>query len=221
LKSPNTKVTISSKNSSKEVNSEIELKKSDEISNLFTTKNIIIGIVVLIGLSYFVFFETGKAQKNKFECNSFEDCLSKYNFEGAYHYYGKYDGVKDPKGKYFNFKKLISAQVNFWCNQKEYEKAFSVLNEHTMMSVYNLQTDDEKANDSYNEEAGFMNSQIEYMIDQMIITNVDKGTIVKYAKAMKPIVIGDENNTSIFGGYDSYVLTDKPYETALKRIYRK
>lgn len=221
LKKSNSKVSISPNNNSKKVNSEIEEKEIDEVSNLFTTKNILIGIVVLIGLGCFVLFGTEKVQKNKFGCYSFEDCLSKYNFEGAYHYYGKYDGAKDPKGKYFNFKKLISAQVNFWCNQKEYEKAFSILNEHTMMSVYNLQTDDEKANDSYNEEAGFMNSQLEYMIDQMIVTNVDKGTIKKYAKAMKPIVIGDENNTSIFGGYDSYVLSDRPYETALKRIFRK
>ena len=90
-----------------------------------------------------------------------------------------------------------------------------------MMSVYNLQTDDENANDRYNDEAGFMNSQLEYMINQMIVSDLDKGTIKKYAKAMKPIVIGDENNTSIFGGYNSYVLSDRPYENVMKRIFKK
>ena len=184
----------------------------------------IVAIVAIVAYLIYNYFQEEAADKevaNRFGCESFEDCLGKYKFDGAYHYYAKFDGEKDPETKYINFKKLISAQVNFWCNQKEYEKAFSILNEYTMMSVYNLQTDDDDANDKYNDEAGFMNSQLEYMINQMIVSDLDKGTIKKYAKAMKPIVIGDENNTSIFGGYNSYVLSDRPYENVMKRIFKK
>jgi len=148
---------------------------------------IALSLLVLLGLviGYFVYNENQDEQKvaDSFGCESFEDCLSKYKFEGAYHYYNEIDGEVDPDEKYFNFKKLISAQVNYWCGEKDFEKAFTILNEHTMMETYNLQTDDETANDKYNEEAGFMNSQLEFIIGQMLVGGEEKGTILKYLAA--------------------------------------
>jgi hypothetical protein len=87
-----------------------------------------------------------------------------------------------------------------------------------MMATYNLQTDDETANDEYNEEAGFMNSQLEFIIGQMLVSGEEKGTILKYAKSLKPIVIGNEDDTSMFGGYNSYVLSNQPYDDAIDKI---
>jgi hypothetical protein len=158
---------------------------------------------------------------NGFGCESFEDCLGKYKFEGAYHYYAEIDGEDDPESKEVNFKKLISAQVNFWCGQKDFEKAYSILNEYTMVASYNLQTDDESANDKYNDEAGFMNSQMEFIIIQMLVCSQPKAKILKYAKSLKPIVVGNEDDTSIFGGYNSYVLSNQPYDDAVTKIKKK
>jgi hypothetical protein len=87
-----------------------------------------------------------------------------------------------------------------------------------MMASYKLNTDDEKANDSYNEEAGFMNSQLEFIINEMLIEGIDKKTIKKFAVGMKPIVIGDNNNISFLGEFNSYVLSDRPYKEIIKRI---
>jgi hypothetical protein len=184
---------------------------------------IILVLIVLLVPSYFgyKYYNDQKKLTDKLGCESFEDCLSKYKFEGAYHYYEEIEDKPFSDEKYFSFKKLISAQVNYWCNQKDFQKAYTVLNEHTMMATYNLKTDDESDNDEYNEEAGFMNSQLEYIIGQMLVNGEEKTTIVKYAKSLKPIVVGNVNDKSIFGGYDSYVLSNQPYDAAVFKINKK
>ena len=189
------------------------------------TMKVLLSILLLIILvsSYFgyKYYQDQEKLAVSFGCESFEDCLSKYKFDGAYHYYGEIDSKVDPDAKYFNFKKLISAQVNYWCGQKDFEKAFTILNEHTMMATYNLQTDDESANDKYNEEAGYMNSQLEFIIGQMLVNGDEKSIILKYAKSLKPIVIGNIDDKSIFGGYNSYVLSNQPFDDAVSKVNRK
>lgn len=178
--------------------------------------------LIIISISLLVFsifyFDKSDLSQDKPSCNSFDACISSYDFETAYVFYNEIDGKNDPSAKYFSFKKLISAQVNFWCGKKDFKKAFNILNEHTMMASYKLNTDDEKANDSYNEEAGFMNSQLEFIINEMLIEGIDKKTIKKFAVGMKPIVIGDNNNISFLGEFNSYVLSDRPYKEIIKRI---
>lgn len=202
-----------------ESSSEPTKKMTNSEKNTARALLLLVLLIVAIGGYFgFQYYQGQKKIADNFGCESFEDCLSKYKFEGAYHYYNEIDGKVDPDGKYFNFKKLISAQVNYWCGQKDFEKAFTILNEHTMMATYNLQTDDETANNEYNEEAGFMNSQLEFIIGQMLVSSEPKAKILKYAKSLKPIVIGNEDDTSMFGGYDSYVLSNQPYDDAVSKI---
>ena len=114
------------------------------------------------------------------------------------------------------FKKLISGQVNYWCTQKNFEKAVHILKEYTITATYNLSENTE--NDKYNEEAGFVNAQLDNIIGQMIISGIEKNKIKNYAKSYKPIVVGNEKDKSLLGNYNSYLLSNQPYEDAIKRI---
>jgi hypothetical protein len=61
-------------------------------------------IAAVGGYFGFQYYQGQKKIADNFGCESFEDCLSKYKFEGAYHYYNEIDGKVDPDGKYVNFK---------------------------------------------------------------------------------------------------------------------
>lgn len=184
---------------------------------------IISASVLFLGLSVGLWYYLSlKNIHEKYGCNSFDDCLTTYNFEGAYYFYNQEADLdkleKFIKGdkKYIMFKKLISAQVNYWCTQKNFEKAIHILKEYTITATYNLS---EKAeNDEYNEEVGFVNAQLDNIIGQMMISGIDKVKIKKYAKSFKPIVVGNEKDKSLLGNYNSYLLSNQPYEDAVKRI---
>ena len=55
----------------------------------------------------------------------------------------------------------------------------------------------------------------------MLVCSQPKAKILKYAKSIKPIVVGNEDDTSIFGGYNSYVLSNQPYDDAVTKIKKK
>ena len=157
---------------------------------------------------------------NKFGCENFDDCLSKYKFEGSYYYMSKLpEGTTDFKEeKNSMMKRLIASQISYWTREKNYEKAYNILQELVINAKYNLNTDDKKENIPYNEEVSFYNNLLEDIVNKMIVDKEPKETILLYCKSFKSIAIGDESNKGFFGGYKSYILSDEPYKNALVKI---
>lgn len=202
-------------------------------------KNKIEFIFRLFGLLIFtLFISCGDKKtdelKEKYHCDSFEDCLSKNEFDGAYAFYslkkqeveqilknqGNMESYKmesvDALNK--NYQQLISAQFSFWVKQKKFETAFNVLQEFNFEAKYNLNTDDEDENVKYNEEVSFYNNLLDTLINKMIVESQPKNILLLYSKSFKPIVIGDENNKGILGGFNSYVLSDQPCKSAIEKV---
>lgn len=172
--------------------------------------------------------------KEKYHCDSFQDCLSKNEFDGAYAFYslkkqeveamgsmtagGANEKRKKAEELNQNYQQLISAQFSFWVKQKNFETAFNVLQEFNFEAKYNLNTDDEDENLQYNEEVTFYNNLLDTLINKMIVESQPKNIVFLYCKSFKPTVKGDENNKGLLGGFNSYVLSNDPYKLALEKI---
>lgn len=65
----------------------------------------------------------------KYNCSSLDDCLWKYEFEGARAYLSlkKESGYVHREGAEIN--KILDAEANYWVKEKEYKKALSVIDE--------------------------------------------------------------------------------------------
>jgi Skp family chaperone for outer membrane proteins len=186
----------------------------------FRVYHLMMILVGVLGILVIIFSSISSYQKGqgdliaKYGCTSFDDCLSQYQFDGAYHFYSSsYESQKQEQ-----LRKLISAQVTFWSDKNDYQKAYSILSEYTFEHSPKLSTDDKSANDNYNTEASFYNDQINELVAKMKIADEPLELILKYAKLFKPIVIGNENDKGFFGGFNSYVLSEQPYEKALEKI---
>jgi hypothetical protein len=156
-----------------------------------------------------------QSPEEKYGCSNFQDCLSKYEFDGAYYFYSK-----DPLKSKEMLMELISSQVSYWSKEKNFEKAYDVLHEYKIEADYNLNTDDaeNEKNIAYNNQANFYNNLLDDLINKMLITDQPKETILNYCKAFKPVVVGNEKNKGFFGGYNSYELSNSPYEKALVKV---
>jgi hypothetical protein len=206
---------------------------------LLLKKNNIEFIFRLFGLLIFILFiscgdKKTDELKEKYHCDSFQDCLSKNEFDGAYAFYSlKKQEVEamgsmtaygaDEKRKKEdelnkNYQQLISTQFSFWVNQKNFERAFNVIQEFNFEAKYNLNTDDEDENVKYNEEVSFYNNLLDTLINKMIVESQPKNIVLLYSKSFKPIVIGDPNNKGILGGFNSYLLSDQPYKLAIAKV---
>lgn len=174
----------------------------------------VIGILVIVFSSISAYDKGQKELIAKYGCTSFDDCLSQYQFDGAYHFYSSSNGSQ----KNEKLRKLISAQVTFWSDKNDFQKAYSVLSEYTFEHSPKLSTDDEDANDDYNSEASFYNDQIKELVAKMKMANEPMDRILKYAELYKPTVIGNEDDKGFLGGYNSYVLSQGPYEKALEKL---
>jgi hypothetical protein len=171
--------------------------------------------------------------RDKYKCDNFEDCLSKNEFNGAYEYYSlkkqeieakggnsKLNNWLGGEGDELNKKyhQLINAQLSFWIKEKNFERAFNILQEYLIEAKYNLNTDDEDENLQYNSEVTFYNNLLDDLINKMIIEGQPKEVLFLYCKSFKPIVKGDDNNKGLLGGFNSYVLSNDPYKLALEKI---
>jgi hypothetical protein len=158
---------------------------------------------------------TFQSPEEKYGCSNFQDCISKYEFDGAYYFYSE-----DPLKSKEMLMELISSQVSYWSKEKNFEKAYDVLHEYKIEADYNLNTDDaeNEKNIAYNNQANFYNNLLDDLINKMLITDQPKETILNYCKAFKPVVVGNEKNKGFFGGYNSYELSNSPYEKALVKV---
>jgi hypothetical protein len=183
-------------------------------------KGIFIALCGLVALGTFIYFMSDGERSNdtsveKYGCSSFEECISQYNFDGAYYYYS----LNPSKEKEMD---LVNGQVTYWSKEKNFEKAYDILQEYKIEAEYNLNTGDEddENNISYNKQVNFYNNLLDDIINKMLITDQPKETILSYCKAFKPIVIGNENDKSIFGlgGYKTSVLSNEQYEKVLVKV---
>jgi hypothetical protein len=93
-----------------------------------------------------------------------------------------------------------------------------VLQEFNFEAKFNLNTDDEDENVRYNEEVSFYNNLLDTLINKMIVESQPKNILLLYSKSFKPIVIGDDKNKGILGGFNSYLLSDQPYKLAIAKV---
>tara|TARA_B100000963_G_scaffold292105_1_gene262334 strand:- start:1376 stop:1930 length:555 start_codon:yes stop_codon:yes gene_type:complete len=63
----------------------------------------------------------------KYDCENVDDCITKFNFEAARAFAGVEDDLMGDKQK--AFKKVISAETNYWIDEGEYDRALSILAE--------------------------------------------------------------------------------------------
>ena len=64
--------------------------------------------------------------KEKYKCNSCEDCITKYNFEAAHAYLA----LVDWRGS--NYRQeiaVLTAEASYWVKEKDYERAMDILEE--------------------------------------------------------------------------------------------
>lgn len=186
----------------------------------FRVYHLLMILLGVLGILVIIFSSISSYQKGqgdliaKYGCTSFDDCLSQYQFDGAYYFYSS----SNESQKQEQLRELISVQVTFWSDKNDYQKAYSILSEYTFEHSPKLSTDDESANDNYNTEASYYNDQINELVAKMKIADEPLELILKYAKLFKPIVIGNENDKGWFGGFNSYVLSEQSYERALAKI---
>lgn len=177
---------------------------------------LIVGLfLTFVTISFFNTLSYNKTQNellSKYRCTNFDDCLSKFEFDGAYHFYSQAKGSKKNR----KLKELISAQITFWSVKGDFAKAYSILSEYTFNYSPELSfAPGYSSNSNYNIEANFYNDQVDKLISKMIIQDMDKGIVMQYFKLYKPLVVGDEKDKNFAGNFNSSVLSEEPYEKAL------
>jgi hypothetical protein len=65
----------------------------------------------------------------KYKCYGLDDCLSKYEFQGAREFAGE-TGKFEPWNIDDNIKKIITAESTYWVNEKEYDRAYKIIKEY-------------------------------------------------------------------------------------------
>lgn len=116
----------------------------------------------------------------KYSCSNVDDCLAKYEFEGARYYYSKLDGYLEREA----LEKIIRAEVSFFFNNNEKLKAKQTAEEAALIFIYN----EMYVND--------LNKQM----DQLILDN-DWSTIFEYLELIKPLA---DNKSSVRCGDEYY-----------------
>lgn len=94
-------------------------------------KNLIIyaSILLLIACS-----EESKL-KEKYNCSGVDDCLSKFEFEGARAYMDFSEKKTEDKSK--DWEAVISAESDYWIKEGEFKKAFSIIDQTINRVEYN------------------------------------------------------------------------------------
>ena len=211
--------SVTTINSILTLNDLFESKKGFSFVAWFFVMMVLLGVMAYFGKSHkdgdSGFFAKSQSPKDKYGCSNFQDCISKYEFDGAYYFYSK-----DPLKSKEMLMELISSQVSYWSKEKNFEKAYDVLHEYKIEADYNLNTDvaENEKNIAYNNQANFYNNLLDDLINKMLITDQPKETILNYCKAFKPVVVGNEKNKGFFGGYNSYELSNSPYEKVLVKV---
>jgi hypothetical protein len=71
----------------------------------------------------------------KYKCYGVDDCLSKYEFQGAREFASE-TGKFEPWDVEANMNKIISTESTYWINEKEYERAYKIIKEYEPSRTY-------------------------------------------------------------------------------------
>jgi hypothetical protein len=87
-------------------------------------------------------FESEKKQQliEKYKCDNVDDCLSKYQFEGARAYMAAEEEING-LGVYRNLPKITQAEAIYLAKQNEFQRALDVINEANQVNY--LESDKE------------------------------------------------------------------------------
>jgi len=77
----------------------------------------------------------------KYNCTGVDDCLSKYEFEGARAYMDISD--KREYDKSYDWEVIISAESDYWIKEGEFKKAFSIIDQTISRVVFGSSNIDE------------------------------------------------------------------------------
>jgi len=64
----------------------------------------------------------------KYKCYGLDDCLSKYEFQGAREFAS--ETAKFEGGNKDNMNKIITAESTYWVNEKDYDRAYKIIKEY-------------------------------------------------------------------------------------------
>jgi hypothetical protein len=96
----------------------------------------IVFALILISVIVFNFGESDEERiqrelEEKYKCFSIDDCLGKYEFQGARAFYGNGRNGYD----YTPYlEKIVTAEAQYWCQNGNYKKAISVVEESNIGS---------------------------------------------------------------------------------------
>ena len=68
--------------------------------------------------------------KEKYNCIGIDDCLSKYNFEGARAFAGlpyDIDDWREEDAHYDGWQRILDSESNYWLNEREFKKSLQIL----------------------------------------------------------------------------------------------
>lgn len=71
----------------------------------------------------------------KYKCYGVDDCLSKYEFQGAREFASETEKF-EPWDVDANMNKIITAESTYWINEKEYERAYKIIKEYEPSRTY-------------------------------------------------------------------------------------
>ena len=146
----------------------------------------------------------------KYNCFNVDDCLSKYEFEGAREFVSEM--IKfDDYGYRKSFEKIINSETIYWLDNKEYERAYKIVKEY----------------DSGGAFSEYENSEKQYKIIEDIISSLLSDGNIKeaYLWALKASTTKDPSGYSAGSAYSDsgstqqQVLIEK-IETA-KKVLKK
>jgi hypothetical protein len=72
----------------------------------------------------------------KYKCYGVDDCLSKYEFQGAREYASESRKFEPSWDVEANLSKIITAESTYWLNEKEYERAYKIIKEYEPGETY-------------------------------------------------------------------------------------
>ena len=144
----------------------------------------------------------------KYKCYGVDDCLSKYEFQGAREFANETARFDFYENNLSTNKKIITAESTYWVNEKEYDRAYKIIKEYQPTGY----------------KADYINSKKEFEILDDIISSLisDKEFDKALLWAIKATDIKDADGSAVSEGEDSQQkILVKKITTSKKLLLKK